>query len=48
MVVRPRRAVIDLLQQDNVRLAVRDRLDDPFRPVSAVDPADALVNVVGE
>ncbi len=43
-----RHALIDLLQQDQVRLVVRHRRDDPLGPVAPVEAADALVDVVGQ
>ena len=47
VMTRSRHAVVDLLQEYDVRLIVRECFDDPLRPVSTVDAADALMDVVG-
>ncbi len=40
-------SVVHFLKQHDIRLAVGQRLDDPFGAVQTVYAADALVNVVG-
>jgi hypothetical protein len=46
--VRPARVLIDLLEQNEVRLVPRDDLRDSQRVVSSVDTPDAFVDVVGD
>ena len=42
------RPVIDLLEEDDIGIMMSHDLSDAFRPVPAIEPADALVDVVGE
>jgi hypothetical protein len=48
MTPRARYPVVHLLQQRNVRLAVRDGFNNPLKAVPAIDSADSLVNVVSQ
>ena len=40
-------ALVDLLEQDTVGMKVGDGPTDAFRTIQAIDPTDALVDVVG-
>ena len=44
---RARHALVDLLQQHEVRHVLREDLDDAIRPVLPVHAADALVDIIG-
>ena len=48
MLPRAGHAVVDLLQERHVRIAVLDRFDDPSQVISPVDAADAFVDVVAQ
>jgi hypothetical protein len=43
---RPRDLTIDLLEADQVRVLLLDDLDHALEPITAVAPADALVNII--
>ncbi len=48
LVAGPGDAVVHLLEEGNVRVIVRDGLDDALEPVFPVYAADTFVDVVGE
>ena len=45
--MRARHAVIDFLQQHNIRLTVLDGRDHPLRSIEPINSTDSLMDVVG-